>query len=371
MCLTRLVNEDGWVTWRSIAKSNPTILLPIEKSNTTRIQTFDCLGNGQQSQIKSDFKITTAMSMSKRGIWANAPQTYPAGSMQCNKACSLNIVIKGNIGILLGKGTITYALSDSKPQTFKAKSSNNLLEVLNVYSKDRKTLRISGNDFVLIGNIKGIFDLSNPTKMQRQPQVVDASLGDLSQRTLSRFGFTSDDFSDEWAVAPMSKGTTLEDPSLDLCGSEYQSESERQNRRQVIATRQGSPYIFLSSEVVRYKSSLSANNALIELKDRLKKCIKDGGGVERGGSFIKYEFLDLPKIPVGLVAEDSRVIVLAKIGEGESARNLLAMYQFQDSILSGLYVIRDSRSSFSDAEIHRWLQAGSVIGRRLTETKIN
>ena len=241
--------------------------------------------------------------------------------------------------------------------------------MLNVSSKERKTLRISGKDFVILGTLKGKLSLGDISNTQRLPSYLDSSLDEPIQKSLSAFGFTSEDFSSGWTVLPMSKGTTLEDPSLDLCSAEYPSEAERQERRQVVATRQGSPYVFLSSEVVRYKSRASATSALAELKDRFTKCIQNGGGTERSGSFVKYKFLELPKLPVGLVNVDSRVIAYASIGEGESTRTLLAIYQFQGSILSGLYIVRDRNSIFDNDEVTRWLEASSILAQRLQISK--
>jgi hypothetical protein len=56
----------------------------------------------------------------------------------------------------------------------------------------------------------------------------------------------------------MGGGTKLDDPSLDLCNGVYPSEKERIERRQVAATKVGSTFAFLSSEVVRYSSAAAA-----------------------------------------------------------------------------------------------------------------
>ena len=252
---------------------------------------------------------------------------------------------------------------------FSSKVVDGTYSVLTVSSKERKTLRISGKDFVIIGTLKGKLSLGNISNTQRLSSYLDSTLDDPIQKRLSTFGFTSEDFSSDWTVLPMAKGTTLEDPSLDLCSADYPSEVGRQDRRQVVATRRGSPYLFLSSEVVRYKSGTSAGLALAELKDRFTKCIQNGGGTERGGAFVKYKFLELPKIPDGLGDLDSKVIAYATIGEGDSTRTLLAIYQFQGPILSGLYIVRDKNSSFDSDEVARWLEASSILAQRIQVTK--
>jgi hypothetical protein len=236
-----------------------------------------------------------------------------------------------------------------------------------VSSAQRNTVRISSKDLVIIGLVKGGISLDGINKIKRQPPYVDVSLESAAQRTLSQYGFTSEDFAGEWNVLPMNKGTTLEDPSLDLCAGDYTSESDRRERRQVIAVKNSTPYIFLSSEVVRYVSEGAAQRALFELKEKYQKCQIDGGGNERSGAFVKYSFLEIPKF--NSMVTDNRVIAYAKIGEGDSTRTLFAIYQFQGSIFSGVYVIRDSKTNFSTDELLRWLEVSGVIAKRIGKVK--
>lgn len=103
----------------------------------------------------------------------------------------------------------------------------------------------------------------------RGPDFPDPSLNDAVQKSMSRLGFNQEDFTNEWTVLPMARGTTLLDPTLDLCGSNYTSESGREIRRQISVTKVGMPYSFLSTEAVKYKSVAAANSALAELKKEL------------------------------------------------------------------------------------------------------
>jgi len=163
----------------------------------------------------------------------------------------------------------------------------------------------------------------------------------------------------------MGRGTTLEDPTLDLCSAQFDSELLRKERRQVLANRSGNPYLFLSTESVRYRSASAAQQALSEVKLSYSNCVKNGGGTERDGIFTKYEFFNLPKIPAGLVSEQNRVIVHAKIGEGESTRYLFGAYQYSGDMFTGLYVVRGSDSPFRQEEITRWLEVAVVMADRL------
>jgi hypothetical protein len=163
----------------------------------------------------------------------------------------------------------------------------------------------------------------------------------------------------------MARGTTLEDPTLDFCSSSFDSELLRKERRQVVVTKTGNPYVFLSTESVRYKTVTAADQALSEVKASYASCIKNGGGTERDGVFTKYEFLELPKLPINLVATHQRVIVHAKIGEGESTRYLFGAYQYQKDLFTGLYVVRSGEKDFSQEELSRWLAVAEVMAERL------
>jgi hypothetical protein len=371
LCLTHIINPEGWVNSRSEDKVKPVISLLANQSQSQRIETFDCLGNGQTATVKSTMKFVSGTSITKRGSWKPASKEFPSGSIQCVSLCSMNATISGNVGLIVGSGTIQYGFTGEKMKTYKSKSIKGAYEALNIPLTTRKSLRISGKEFVIVGLVRGTVQIEKVAKKQRTPQLIDSSLEDATQRNLSKYGFSGDDFASEWNVLPMSRGTTLEDPSLDLCAADYKSESSRQDRRQVVATKPESPYIFLSSEVVRYVSEEAAKDAVEELKDKLQKCIANGGGNGRGGEFVKYSFLNLPKFTANLVEESNRVIAYTKIGESDSQRILLAIYQFEGAMFSGVYVVRDISKPFTESELVRWIDAAGVIAKRLGEARLS
>jgi hypothetical protein len=192
-------------------------------------------------------------------------------------------------------------------------------------------------------------------------------LSESLQKNMVRYGFNGDDFASGWAVLPMERGTTLDDPTLDLCSAAYKSESGRQYRRQVTASKVGSPYLFLSTEVVKYKDKSAADAALAELQANYAACVKNKGGVERDGTFVDYSFAPLPASSAVLVNENSRVLVRAQIGKSVTARQLLAFYQFKGEMFTGLYVVKSGETEISDAEVKRWFDAASVIAQRLDQ----
>jgi len=369
LCLTQVVNPEGWVSSRSSAKAKPTINLNANSLSSFKVESYDCLGNGQVGQLKSDIKFTQASKLTKRGTWRDAGRDYPSGSLLCVSKCSMNIAVTGSIGLVVPSGNLEYGFAGQKASIYKSKSNQDTYSTLSIKSPTRKTLRVSGKDFVLVGLLRGSVKIEGLEKAQRASQFLDNSLDSPAQKSLSRFGFTGEDFASEWAVLPMNRGTTLEDPSLDLCAADYQSEFDRQERRQVVATKPGSPYVFLSSEVVRYTSDAAGRRAIAELKEKYQKCVSNGGGNEKSGAFVKYSFLPVPSFSSKLVADENRVIAYAKIGEGESLRTLFAVYQFQEALFSGLYVVRGGDTAFTQGEILRWLDVAGVISKRLSEAK--
>jgi hypothetical protein len=230
-----------------------------------------------------------------------------------------------------------------------------------------RVLRVTGSKFTLIGIANLNLQITNQREKARIPAVTDPSLSDPIQKSMSKYGFNEDDFSNEWIVLPMARGTTLDDPTLDLCSAAYKSETGRQYRRQVTVSKVGAPYLFLSSEVVKYKDIKAAEAALSELKSNYEACVKNKGGIERDGTFIDYTFSALPTSDAQLTPASSRVLVRAQIGKGSAARQLLAFYQFKGEMFTGLYVVTAGEKPISDFEVKRWFDAASVLAQRLNQ----
>ena len=194
----------------------------------------------------------------------------------------------------------------------------------------------------------------------------DTSLQDPKQLGLQKFGLNASDFAGYWNVLPMAKGTTLEDPTLDLCAPKYSSDLNRSERRQITVFKDASPYLFLSNEVVRYKDASAANTAFNELVTTVADCRTKGGGVDITGTFAPHIFKEFPTATVVTSTKTKKVFVRLTIGEGNQARSLLGLYQFNNDIFSGLYVVKVGADAFSDSEVLRWLDVASVIETRLT-----
>jgi hypothetical protein len=367
LCATQIVNEEGFVTQSSAKKSAPEFKFARSTDLRAQLHTYDCLGNGVISDLSLKSSYIPGNKSSKTGKWSNS--SLLDGAITCTGKCSASFTTSGKAYLLVAEGAPNILLSSKvvakvEPSSIKAIRTGAFVDI----GPRNRVLRVSGSNFTLIGIAKVDLALSNQREMARLPSASDPSLSEPIQKSMARYGFVSDDFASGWIVLPMARGTTLDDPTLDLCSATYKSETGRQYRRQVSANKVGSPYLFLSSEVVKYKDKSAADAALAELISNYQACVKNKGGVESDGTFIDYTFSPMPQSNLELVPENSRVLVRAQIGKGVSARQLLAFYQFKGEIFTGLYVVKGGEAGFDDAEVKRWFEAASLMATRL-ETK--
>jgi hypothetical protein len=367
LCATQIVNEEGFVTQTSTKRNAPEFRFARSSDLKAQLQTYDCLGNGVISDLSLKSAYIPGSKSSKTGKWSNSSLLDDA--ITCTGKCSASFTTSGKAYLLVAEGAPNVLLSSKvvakvEPSSIKAIRTGAFVDI----GPRNRVLRVSGSNFTLIGIAKVDLALSNQREMARLPSASDPSLSEPIQKSMSRYGFVSDDFASGWIVLPMARGTTLDDPTLDLCSATYKSESGRQYRRQVSANKVGSPYLFLSSEVVKYKDKSAADAALAELISNYQACVKNKGGTERDGTFIDYTFTPMPLSDLEIVPESSRVLVRAQIGKGVSARQLLAFYQFKGEMFTGLYVVKGGEAGFDDAEVKRWFEAASLMATRL-ETK--
>jgi hypothetical protein len=280
--------------------------------------------------------------------------------------CSASLTSSDNLDVLVkGEKISTFINGKAIPTSFS--QIPNGVKIFHFQGANKKTqvFRVQGNKLQLFRSFKNKMTIEKTVSISRQRILQDESLLDPTQSKLNQFGIRQGDFSHQWQIAPMIRGTTLDDPTLDLCSAVYKSESGREYRRQVIVSKNKSTYLFLSSEVVKYKDRSAADAALLELRTNYEACIRNKGGVEREGTFVDYAFFPMPSSSAVLVSEGSRVLVRAQIGSGATARQLLAFYQFKGEMFTGLYVVKSGEIGFSDTEVRQWFDAASIMAQRL------
>jgi len=366
ICQINVVDEEELVIQSTSVKNAPAFTVKNGVPLKGTAQVFDCVGNGQSGELSIASSFVPAAKSSRKGKWVAANAAFGTGSLKCVGKCTASMNVSGKFDVLLGSGAATIAVggktvasvSDSKA---KSLFTSGTLDV----GASKKVVRVSGNNFVLIGLASDTTTLGDLEEIEQGPVIIDSSLSDPKQAKLAKLGFRAEDFSNNWSVLPMNGGTTLVDPSLDLCNATFASEKERVERRQVLALKEGSTYSFLSTEVVKYSSAAAASAAQKELVKVLAKCQLDKGYKDATGNLVPYDFKSFKAIPAGVVAENNRVFVHAVIDSDENARTLLGFYQFNGDTFTGLYVL--NAKGFSDAQVAKWLNLAVTMAQRLQQ----
>ena len=364
ICQANVVDEDGLILATSSVKNAPVLKVAAGAKIVGTAQVFDCIGNGLTGDISIANTLVAGDKSSKTGKWITAGAAYGAGAIKCLGKCIASLTVTGKNDVLVGTGTATVSVANKTVATIADSKVAKLRIGASVdVGLSKKVVRVSGSNFVLIG-LSSVATTVGPLKeFERAPAISDPTLIDSKQVALAKLGFRAEDFSQEWSVLPMANGTSLLDPSLDLCNGTYASEKDRAERRQVVATKDGSTFSFLSTEVVKYSSAAAASAAQKELVKALAKCQVDKGYKDSTDTLVPYEFKSLPTVPTGVVSDGNRVFVHAVIDTGVRARTLLGFYQFNGDTLTGLYVM--NADGFSDAQVVKWLKVAATMGQRL------
>ena len=329
-----------------------------------RAQVFDCLGNGLTGDVSIANTYIPADKSSRTGKWSSAGANFGAGALKCAGKCTASISTRGKFEVLLGSGGATVSVGNKTVASITENKSKSMMMSTTIdVGSSKKVVRITGSNFVLVGLASVTTSVGELKELDRRPAITDPSLTDTKQVALAKLGFRASDFSQEWAILPMPNGTTLIDPSLDLCNGTYLSEKDRVERRQVAATKAGSTFSFLSTEVVKYSTAAAAAAAQKELVKVFAQCQSDKGYKDPTGTLVPYEFKKLPPIPAGVVSEGNRVFVHAIIDSGDNARTLLGFYQFSGDTFTGLYVLNSD--GFTDAQVAKWLKVAVTMAQRL------
>ena len=366
LCQTNLVDEDGLILQSSTAKSAPVIKVPTSTPLSAKVQAFDCIGNGVVGDLTLSNTLVKADKSSRTGKWSPAGIAYPAGSIRCVGKCTLSMSAQGSVDVLVGTGSAIVTVSNAKVATIAdSKVAKMRVGARVEIGATRRVIRLTGSNFVAVGANTATATFSNEKPLARTPAEVDESLEDSKQLALSKFGFNANDFSQEWNVLPMPRGTTLDDPTLDLCNGNFTSEKGRAERRQLNVFKQNSPFAFLSTEVVRYSSAAAASAAHAELVKIFAQCQIEKGYKDATGALNPYEFYPIKNIPAGLVPESQRVLVNATIGTGIDTRQLIGFYQFSGDVFTGLYVLTASQTKYTDVQVAKWLKVAVTMANRL------
>jgi len=138
------------------------------------------------------------------------------------------------------------------------------------------------------------------------------------------------------------------EPTLDLCGSSYASETLRTGRLQVRYTRPGKS-VAVSNEVVTYAGA-GAQQALQEVTNVAQACARKPVVLRSGGVSETYKVAPLsdPKLPAGSVVV--KLQITASNGKKKVTQTGVAVYQVRGNTLSGVYTFVGKGTTFADAQ---------------------
>ena len=166
--------------------------------------------------------LATADKSSKTGKWSSAAATYGAGAMRCAGKCTASVSVSGKNDVFVGTGAATLTVGNKTIATIAdSKVAKLRIGAAIDVGATKKVVRVTGSNFVLIGMSSIKSTLGTLSQIDRFPTATDVSLSDDKQAKLAKLGFRGDDFSQEWVILPMGGGTTLNDPSLDLCNGRW------------------------------------------------------------------------------------------------------------------------------------------------------
>ncbi len=369
LCKTSIFNDDGFILKSSESKWRPSFSFELQKTTKFQFQAIDCSGNGIDGKIWISNKFISPIQVKRTGRWEQLSGVW-SSALKCIGRCTASFSSSGSNFVLTRGGQFSItSTSILLPVVEKRLSNSGVLISRFEFGNARTSKRITGSNFILYGISSPKVQINEIKNFKSSNVVMDTSLEDRTQFQLSRVGFSSKDFVSPWNVLPMARGMTLQDPTLDLCKPKYLSDQNRLERRQVTVFKNPSPFLFLSSEVVKYKDVSSANDAFLELDSQVKKCSLDSGGIDASGQFEKHTFLEFPIGAISGQGMSKKVFVRLNIGSGQAARSLIGLYQFFGDIFSGVYIVRVGENAFSDDEVLRWLEVARVIENRLVSTK--
>jgi len=298
--------------------------------------------------------------MSLTGTWRRS------GSVStCSSSCAATFTSSGATALVVGAGS-GQVFVDGKPyQRITSNEKRSARVAARLLGTHR--VRITAKNLTLVGAQTVTLQWTQTGTIDRAPFTLDSSLEDRTQVALSNIGLAQEDFSDDQLVRPMTGGTELKDPSLDWCEAKFNSETQRQARRQVVVTAKTGtqPYSFLSSETVRYTSSAAVRQALIELDAADASCRQRGGSLSQTGLLNAYAYLTLPELPTGLRPASDRRIFWVNMGPANAQSCMLVVYQFKHDLLNGLYLVRRGSNSLSADEVLEWLRVAEVLATRM------
>ena len=177
LCETVLVNPEGLVIARSTSKSAPELIVT-PTMTATKIQTFDCLGNGRQGDFAATYSFISATDSKRTGKWSAGANN----TLICTGKCSASISVDGTAQAAIGAGSATVTLAGKTLATIKpSTSTTQRFSDPFVIGKTSRVVRIEGTNFTFFGVAKLNLSISNLQDTSKKPEVTDQSLTEIGR----------------------------------------------------------------------------------------------------------------------------------------------------------------------------------------------
>ena len=315
ICQIRFLNDIGFALARTSEENSTKLDFGGFEQSRGKLQVFDCKGNGVEAFTTISTNKLDFAKMRKSGRTSIRQESKYGQVLKCDGKCSLTFTQRNSSNVNVTSGVGSVYVNSKKVSDFNFKNKTQEISVLNKDFGDRSaTIRITGSDIVMANPLYAKIKIQERKSIYRKARTSDSTLNEMGQSELARLGFSPDDFEESWLVVPIAKGTTLESPTLDFCQDSYATDANRSLRRQLMAAKNGSSYLFVSTEVVKYKSVVAATDAAKELDMRLKECLANSGFKNKDSVFESYDFQSLDNTGSKYKLIDGGALLHVKIG---------------------------------------------------------
>lgn len=365
LCESAIINSFGFKTQNVIAQENPTFEFDLNSKQSQLLTLMDCRGNATEVKIETFIRSINLEKTKRTGKWNFSKPVNQTGTATCEKSCSISVVtnLPNTLIIRSGQGRVTYDGKLMSQFNVRESNGNRFIQIPSWTNGKKKLLRIQGNQLSIEAITENKIEVRKLVNQIYPARQVDSSLTSETQRNLDKVGFNQSDFFPKNPLQPLTRGNSLEEPTLDLCKSVYMSDQGREVRRQVQVLGQQSDVTFFSTEIVRYKNRESALEASKELQITVDQCKREAGFRTPNGLQIPYEFLNDFTEKIGF--DSINLTLQVRIGNLSESRILLASYTFKGEYLQGVYLVKSGLSPFTPEQIQEFEKMSVSLMNRI------
>jgi len=365
LCEAGFVNGFGFKTTIASEKNYPTFEIDLNSEQNKFLTLMDCRGNAVETKLQTNIQKVNLEKTKKTGKWSFGKSGDEVGVATCLQKCSISTVTNLPTTIIIRNGEGKISLNGQTISSFKVEANQGLqfLQTPKLSGLQKRILRVQGKNLGIVAITMNKISLIESSKKVLAQRIADPTLDSNVQIELAKIGFNKNDFFATNDVQPLARGTTLEEPTLDFCKSDYRSDKARNIRRQVQVLAQPQGIAFFSSETVKYESSDGVIEARNELESAIQDCKRNRGYQSPNGFFLPHEFFYDTNESYGYNGIQRTIHV--KLGGTNEPRILLASFTFDKEYLLGIYIVRIGSQPFTSQQIKEFEQMSDLLAKRI------